>query len=255
MVADGQQLTFAEVNERANRLAHHLRALGVGPEDLVGVCLERGPELVPTLLGVLKSGAGYLPLDPANPSDRLGYVLADSGAKVAVVHAATRPLLAEVFAGELVDAERLTGSSPRRPGPTRSATPSRWPARTAPSTSSTPPARPASPRASWSPHANVVRLLRARPTLRSASAPRTCGRCSTRYAFDFSVWEIWGAAAARRPRGDRPRPGGPRPASSSWTCCAEQGVTVLNQTPSAFGQLIRADGTAAAERRRPRCAR
>ncbi|MCT9114475.1 AMP-binding protein, partial [Streptomyces mirabilis] len=75
VVADGLSLSYGEVNERANRLAHVLRAAGVGPEDLVGVHLERGGDLVPTLLGVLKSGAGYLPLDPANPVERLGFVL------------------------------------------------------------------------------------------------------------------------------------------------------------------------------------
>ncbi|GAA3036838.1 hypothetical protein GCM10020000_13140 [Streptomyces olivoverticillatus] len=60
-------LTYAEVNERANRLAHHLRALGAGPEVLVGVSLERGIDLIPTLLGVLKSGGGLFAVGPGEP--------------------------------------------------------------------------------------------------------------------------------------------------------------------------------------------
>ncbi|WP_327708344.1 condensation domain-containing protein [Streptomyces sp. NBC_00464] len=84
VVAGGQELTYGEVNRRANRLAHYLRSLGVGPESMVGLCLERDAELIPALLGVLKSGAAYVPLDPANPAERIGYVLADAGVEVTV---------------------------------------------------------------------------------------------------------------------------------------------------------------------------
>ncbi|MDX3419127.1 AMP-binding protein, partial [Streptomyces sp. MD20-1-1] len=102
VVAGGVELSYGEVNVRANRLAHHLRSLGVGPEDLVGVHLERGADLVPSLVGVLKAGAGYLPLDPANPAERLGYVLADAGVRVVVSTADLAGSLAEVYDGALV---------------------------------------------------------------------------------------------------------------------------------------------------------
>ena len=79
-----QSLTYAELNERANRLAHHLRRLGVGPDVVVGLCLERSLELLVALLGVLKAGGAYLPLDPSYPPERLTFMLEDSRAAVLI---------------------------------------------------------------------------------------------------------------------------------------------------------------------------
>jgi amino acid adenylation domain-containing protein len=80
----GDTLTYAELNRRANRLAWHLRELGVGPGDLVGLCVRRSLELVPAILGILKSGAAYAPLDPGYPAERLAWMLEDTGARVLV---------------------------------------------------------------------------------------------------------------------------------------------------------------------------
>ena len=71
LVCGDQQLTYAELNARANQLAHHLHSLGVGPELLVGVCLQRSLDLFVALLAVLKAGGAYVPLDPAYPAERL----------------------------------------------------------------------------------------------------------------------------------------------------------------------------------------
>src|SRR5262249_6772279 len=79
IVLEGQQLTYAQLNARANRLAHHLIALGVRPETLVGVCIERSVEMVVAVLGILKAGGGHLPLDPGLPPARRDELIADAG--------------------------------------------------------------------------------------------------------------------------------------------------------------------------------
>ncbi|HEV3050635.1 MAG TPA: amino acid adenylation domain-containing protein, partial [Longimicrobium sp.] len=83
----GGSLTYRELEERANRLARHLRGLGVGPDARVGLCLERGPELMIGVLGILKAGGAYVPLDPAYPAERLAYMLKDSAARVLLTQA------------------------------------------------------------------------------------------------------------------------------------------------------------------------
>ena len=85
--ADGTSVSYAGLNARANRLAHRLRSLGAGQETLVAVLLRRGPDLVAALLAVLKSGAAYLPLDPAHPAERLRALVADTGAATVVTQA------------------------------------------------------------------------------------------------------------------------------------------------------------------------
>ncbi|WP_331741237.1 amino acid adenylation domain-containing protein (plasmid) [Streptomyces sp. NBC_00963] len=117
-------LTFRELDEQANRVAHRLRALGAGPDTLVGVHLERGPGLVPALLGVWKAGAAYLPLDPANPADRLSHMLADSGVRVLVSESrsaapgAPAPEHGVVRLDLDLDRETIAAESPARPSRT-----------------------------------------------------------------------------------------------------------------------------------------
>jgi amino acid adenylation domain-containing protein len=81
LVCDEQQLTYVELNQRANELAHYLKEAGVGPGDLVGVCLGRGLDSIVALLGILKAGAAYVPLDPGYPKERIAFMMQDSGAK------------------------------------------------------------------------------------------------------------------------------------------------------------------------------
>jgi amino acid adenylation domain-containing protein/non-ribosomal peptide synthase protein (TIGR01720 family) len=82
LVFDDRQLTYGELNARANQLAHYLRGRGVGPEVLVGTCMERSLEMVVGLLGILKAGGAYVPLDPGYPSERLAYILRDAQVRI-----------------------------------------------------------------------------------------------------------------------------------------------------------------------------
>src|SRR5713226_9655175 len=81
-VFEGQELTYRELNSRANQLGHYLQRLGVGPEVLVGICVERSLEMIVGTLGILKAGGAYLPLDPSYPRERLSFMLRDAGAGV-----------------------------------------------------------------------------------------------------------------------------------------------------------------------------
>ncbi|MEG4456885.1 amino acid adenylation domain-containing protein [Microcoleus sp. N9_A1] len=82
VILEGEQLTYRELNEQADIIARHLRARGVGPDVLVGICIERSPLMVVGLLGILKAGGAYVPLDPAYPAERLAYMLSDSQVSV-----------------------------------------------------------------------------------------------------------------------------------------------------------------------------
>ncbi|KPA88169.1 amino acid adenylation enzyme/thioester reductase family protein [Pseudomonas asplenii] len=107
LVAGERQLTYRELNERANQLACHLREQGVRPDTRVAICVERGPELVIGLWAIVKAGGVYLPLDPGYPLERLVYMLQDSSAVAVLVHQATRDLLGSVTL-PLVDFDRNT---------------------------------------------------------------------------------------------------------------------------------------------------
>ncbi|HYW08913.1 MAG TPA: amino acid adenylation domain-containing protein, partial [Longimicrobium sp.] len=105
---EGESLSYAELNRRANRLARHLAGLGVGPDTRVGVCVERGVELVVGLLATLKAGGAYVPLDPSYPADRIAYMLADSAPAVLLTQAS----LAGRFAGAELPVVVLDADSP-----------------------------------------------------------------------------------------------------------------------------------------------
>ena len=90
VVFEDERLSYGELDARSSQLAHHLRALGVGPEVVVGLCIERSLAMLVGLLGILKAGGAYLPLDPDYPPERLAFMLADAGAPVLLTRTALR---------------------------------------------------------------------------------------------------------------------------------------------------------------------
>jgi amino acid adenylation domain-containing protein len=115
LLHDGGILTYAELNARANRVAHHLRRRGIGPETRVGICLPRTAELVAGILGILKAGGAYVPLDPAWPGERLAFMLEDSGAPVLITSAATAGILPVLPGTELVRMDADAAEIAREP--------------------------------------------------------------------------------------------------------------------------------------------
>src|SRR5262249_54847195 len=111
VVFAGEQLSYGELELRANQLAHHLRAPGGGAESVVGVCLERSLELVIALLGILKAGGAYLPLDPGYPAERLHYMMADARLAVLLTHSSVAASLTipPGLRCVLLDQEDMTG--------------------------------------------------------------------------------------------------------------------------------------------------
>jgi amino acid adenylation domain-containing protein len=97
-----EELSYGELNARANRLAHYLRELGVKPDERVAICVERGFEMIVGLLAILKAGGGYVPLDPAYPEERLQYMLEDSGATLVLTNRSLSPMISEVGGPEVL---------------------------------------------------------------------------------------------------------------------------------------------------------
>jgi amino acid adenylation domain-containing protein len=120
---EGERLTYGELNRRANRLAHHLRTLGVGPESVVGVALDRSPELVVGLLAILKAGGAYVPIDPDYPQARIAFMLDDAGTPLVLVRGGASSLVARGRRAVDVDAVLLATDAASDENPKRTVGP------------------------------------------------------------------------------------------------------------------------------------
>jgi amino acid adenylation domain-containing protein len=244
LTCDGVETTYGELDRRANRLAHHLRGLGAVPETLVGVCLDRGADLVPTLLGVTKSGAGYLPLDPAYPADRLRFMLEDAAAPIVVTTASHLDLVREVHSGLIVvldgdDAAAIAAAPETQPRPTSNPDNLAYVIYTSGSTGR--------PKGVCVTHANVHGLLTAAQAHYGFGGGDSWSMFHS-YAFDVSVWEMWGALLTGGKLVVVPFTVSRSP-EEFLDLLVRARVTILSQTPSAFRSLI-----AAAEADDPRLA-
>jgi amino acid adenylation domain-containing protein len=116
VVFEASSITYRDLNEWANQLAHELRKCGAGPDQLVGVCLERSVGMIAALLGIVKAGAAYVPLDPNLPAGRLSYMIEDSGMQILLTQKAAHPLLTD-FVGTMIDIENGGWRSNSRENP------------------------------------------------------------------------------------------------------------------------------------------
>jgi amino acid adenylation domain-containing protein len=232
-----ERLTYRELDERANQLAHFLRRAGVKPDVLVGICVDRTADLVVGLLGILKAGGTYVPIDPQYPPERRAFMLQDSSSPIVVSERALAGGL-DVPTTRIVlldgDADAIAREPRTNPGVAVGPDHLAYVIYTSGSTGT--------PKGTLITHRNVVRLF-------TATQPwfgfdeHDVWTLFHSCAFDFSVWELWGAlfhggrlvvvpfALSRTPE-------------AFYRMLCDEGVTVLNQTPSAFRQLIRAEEAA-----------
>ncbi|PSB59549.1 non-ribosomal peptide synthetase, partial [Chamaesiphon polymorphus] len=223
--------TYAQLNDRANQLAHHLRSIGVTTETLVGLCVERSLHTILGILAIIKAGGAYVPLDPDYPTERLTFIVEDAHLNIILTAASSRERCPQPHEQLIcLDRDWETISSQPTTNPPSQTTPEHlaYIIYTSGSTGV--------PKGVLITHHNVLRLFASTQDYYQFTNSDVWTMFHS-YAFDFSVWEIWGALLY----------GGRLVIVPFWISRSpedfahllrQEGVTVLNQTPSAFVRLI-----------------
>ncbi|AMO47207.1 Phenylalanine racemase [Enterobacter sp. FY-07] len=238
-VFDEKLMTYDELNRRANRLAHHLIALGVRPNDRVAIHLERGLEMVVGILGILKAGGAYVPLDPVYPGERLMYMLEDAAPVALVTQYSLANTLGKQIPTVMVDAPHSSSENiedENNPDPALLGLATHHLAYVIYTSGST-----GRPKGVMVEHRNVSRLLTTTQAHFHFTHNDRWTLCHS-FSFDFSVWELFGALCSGGRLIVVPTACARSPHTLYALLCREQ-VTILNQTPSAFRQLIAAQDT------------
>ncbi|HTQ81129.1 MAG TPA: amino acid adenylation domain-containing protein, partial [Thermoanaerobaculia bacterium] len=228
---EGETLTYGELEARSNRLAHHLRSLGIGPEVLVAMCMERTPERVVGILGTVKAGGAYVSFDPTYPRERLAFLLADAQAPIVLTQERFRELLPESDARVISldgDWERISGREDAAPEVEVDPENLAYVVYTSGSTGK--------PKGVEIPHAGLMNLVRWHQDLYRV-VPEDRGTQIASPAFDASIWELWpylaGGASVHIP--DEETRLSPAGMIRWWS---EQGITLAYlMTPLAEGVL------------------
>jgi amino acid adenylation domain-containing protein len=229
VISAGQILSYDALNRAANRLAHRLRALGVQPDEPVGICLDRDIGIPIAMLGILKAGGGYVPIDPDYPTARARFMAQDSGMRVIVtdrIHAAAMTALAPM----VVDFASLDDEAEDNLPPAAEPSNLAYVIYTSGSTGQ--------PKGVMIEHRNVVQLL-FQDRLPFSFGPADTWTLFHSSCFDFSVWEMYGALLFGGRLVIVPKHTA-QDAPAFLALLSDQHVTVLNQTPTAFYALTEA---------------
>lgn len=228
---DDEELTYAQLDHRSSMLAAALAARGVAPGCFVGICLGRSVAVVVAMLAIVKCGAIYVPMDPAYPQERLEYTASDAGLTLTITEGGSFPDVPGMAVTTMAELTSEADSGPLRRTTEGTGNDAAYMIYTSGSTGR--------PKGVLIPHRNVIALIEATREGLELS-PRDKWTWFHSSAFDFSVWEIWGCLLT----------GGQLVVVPHWVSrdpeqfrelIGRESVSVLNQTPSAFYQLIEVD--------------
>ncbi|MFD1334936.1 amino acid adenylation domain-containing protein [Oceanobacillus iheyensis] len=233
---EGEQLTYQQLNERANQMARYLMDQGAGPEKLISIMLPRSISMMVSILAVLKTGSAYVPVDPDYPDERISYILSDANPSIVITNEKSNQTTEAFTSLHVIDiadvsSRILQAYSNQDINQSISAMNAAYIIYTSGSTGK--------PKGVVIPHHNVIRLLKETDEWYHFNSDDVWTMFHS-YAFDFSVWEIWGALLYGGKLVIVPYNVSRMPLEFLELLVQEQ-VTVLNQTPSAFYQLMYAE--------------